>query len=195
MTYFPRAIVALIAMGSALLIGGGVITRARAQSQPQAQGRPGAASPLAAQPLDRLSATGARPLFTPSRRPPAPPPAPIISRPPPTPPTVTLFGVVMDDDGARAIVQAGPASEIRRVGIGDNVSGWKVAQIEARKLVLARDGRLATFTMFSADGKPARNANRQRQPSPPPTSMSPRPRGYVPPRAPPAPPWARVKAK
>jgi hypothetical protein len=41
-----------------------------------------------------------------------------------------------------------PQNEIRRVRIGDDVGGWKVAQIEGRRLVLSLDSRLAIFTMF-----------------------------------------------
>lgn len=108
-------------------------------------------SPLAAQPLDRFSVTRERPLFSPTRRAPAPPvvaaPAP---PPPPPPPDVVLLGVVMDGENAGAIVRAGPAAKIARVRIGDEIGGWKVGQIEERKLVLLFNGRTATFTMFSA---------------------------------------------
>jgi len=109
-----------------------------------------AVSPLAAQPFDRLSATRERPLFSPTRRPPAPPPeiaAP--PPPPPPPPTIVLLAVVMDGEEARAVVRAGPEAKIMRVGIGDDIGGWKVGQIEARQLVLSRDDRSAKFTMFS----------------------------------------------
>ena len=41
-------------------------------------------SPLAAQALDRLSATRERPLFSPTRRPPPPPPA-VVAAPEPPP--------------------------------------------------------------------------------------------------------------
>jgi hypothetical protein len=115
-------------------------------------------SPLAAQPLDRLSATRERPLFSPTRRPPPPPPQVAAAPPPPPapPPNVALFGIVMDGDEARAVVRAGPAEKIMRVGIGDDIGGWKVAQIEGRRLVLALNGRIATFMMFS--GNSANNA-------------------------------------
>jgi hypothetical protein len=124
-------------------------------------------SPLAAQPLEQLSATRERPLFSPTRRPPpepavvvqGPPPPP----PPPPPPDVALYGIVMDGEQARAVIRANAADKLTRVGIGDDVGGWKVAQIEGRKLVLALDGRLATFVMFS--GKVSRDA-------PPSDSMS-----------------------
>jgi hypothetical protein len=118
-------------------------------------------SPLAAQPLDRLSATRERPLFSPTRRPPAPPPpvvqAPEPPPPPPPPPDVALFGIVMDGDEAHAVVRAGPAAKIMNVRVGDDIGGWKVAQIEGRQLVLSLDDRIATFMMFagnSATGAP-----------------------------------------
>jgi hypothetical protein len=182
---FRRSIVTLAALGSALMLGGVAVTRAHAQTQPQTQPQvqahaattpaTGLVSPLAAHPADRLSATRERPLFSPSRRPPAPPPAPIIGppppAPPPAPPNVTLVGIVMDTEEARAIVQAGPQNEIRRVRIGDDVGGWKVTQIEGRKLVLSLDSRLAMFTMFGGHGNPApKVANKQLQPSSSPSS-------------------------
>lgn len=119
-------------------------------------------TPLAAQPLDGLSATRERPLFSPTRRP-QPPPAPVVAAPEPLPPPapppdVALFGIVMDGEEARAVVRAGPAAKIMRVGIGDDIGGWKVAQIEGRQLVLSRDGRIATFTMFV--GRSANSASR-----------------------------------
>ena len=166
------SIVAVFALGSALILGGVAVTRAHAQTQPQTQPRPqvqahapaaptaGLASPLAVHPLDRLSATRERPLFSPSRRPPAPPPPPIVSPPPPPPgpPNLTLVGIVMDAEEARAIVQSGPKNEIRRVRIGDDIGGWKVAQIEGRRLVLKLDSRVATFSMFSGHRNPAPRA-------------------------------------
>jgi hypothetical protein len=68
---------------------------------------------------------------------------------------VTLFGVVMDAGEARAIVQSGAAGQVRRVRIGDDIDGWKVTQIEQRRLMLSLDGRVATFTMFNSQGNPA----------------------------------------
>ena len=112
------------------------------------------ANPLEAQSLDRLSATRERPLFSPTRRPTPPPPPP----PPevaafavvPQPPNLQLFGIVVDDEGARAIVRSSN-EKVDRVQIGDDIGGWKVSQIEGRRLVLSLDGRFATFTLFSND--------------------------------------------
>jgi hypothetical protein len=133
-------------------------------------------SPLAAQPLDRLSATRERPLFSPTRRPPPPPPPVVVAPepppPPPPPPDVALFGIVMDGDEAHAVVRAGPAAKIMNVRVGDDIGGWKVAQIEGRQLVLSLDDRIATFMMFtgnSPNGAPpvdreTQSADRQAQP-------------------------------
>ncbi|HEY2531547.1 MAG TPA: hypothetical protein VGJ20_27045 [Xanthobacteraceae bacterium] len=125
---------------------------AAAAPPPHADGHPAAAavSPLAAQPLERLSATRERPLFSPTRHPPPPPPTVVAAPPPPAaPPDLALLAVVMDGDEACAIVRAGAAAKSKRVRIGDDIGGWKVGQIEAQKLVLLLDGRRATFTMFS----------------------------------------------
>ncbi len=164
---------------------------------PQAgEGREGAAlpSPLAAQPLDRLSATRERPLFSPTRRPPPPPPPVVVAPepppPPPPPPDVALFGIVMDGDEARAVVRAGPAAKIMQVRVGDDIGGWKVAQIEGRQLVLSLDDRIATFTMFtgnSANSAPPINretqsADRQSQ-----TQPQPQPQNQMQQNAPPPP--------
>jgi hypothetical protein len=128
-----------------------------ADQAPQAIVEDGAAplSPLAAEPLDRLSATRERPLFSPTRRPPPPPP-PVVNipeppPPPPPPPKVALFGVVMDGDEVHAIVRTGPAAPVKHVRIGDDIGGWKVTQIDERRLVLALDDRIATFTMFAGN--------------------------------------------
>jgi len=113
------------------------------------------ANPLEAQSLDRLSATRDRPLFSPSRRPVPPPPPPVEQAaapiPPPPPPNVKVFGIVLDDEGARAIVRTG-TEKVDRVQIGDHIGGWTVSQIEGRYLVLSLDGRFAKFTLFTDEG-------------------------------------------
>jgi hypothetical protein len=163
---FPRSpAIAALLLAPALAAG----------QAPDAPAEQGAAppSPLAGEPLDRLSATRERPLFSPTRRPPPPPP-PVVQRaepppPPPPPPTVALFGVVMDGDEARAIVRTGPAADMRRVRVGDDIGGWKVAEIDGRRLVLVLDDRVATFTMFAGNA----GAPRGGPETPPPVSAPP----------------------
>jgi general secretion pathway protein N len=139
-------------------------------------------SPLAALPLERMSNTRDRPLFSPTRRPPPPPPVVAVAPPPPLPPPdVALLGVVMDGEDARAVVRTGPAAKILRVGIGDDIGGWKVGQIEARQLVLLLDGRTATFTMFTDNYKKASANAGAVQPSPgtPPQNAAPQPQSVA----------------
>jgi hypothetical protein len=116
-------------------------------------------NPIAEIPLDRLSATRNRPLFSPSRRPPAPPPPAAIAtrverapQPLPlSPPGVALFGIVVGAQGARAFIATGAADRIIGVRPGDVVSGWTVTEITKRNLVLSHAERSATFTLFSPD--------------------------------------------
>jgi hypothetical protein len=110
-------------------------------------------NPLAAQSLERLSATVDRPLFSPSRRPPASTASPVAMVPeplaPPAPPDLVLSGIVMDGERALAVVRIGAEKKILHAQLGDNIGGWTVSQIEGRRLVLSLDGRLATFTLFN----------------------------------------------
>ena len=148
MTCRRSAIIALVVLSCI------VSSASCALAQPSDQSTGTLANPLEAQPLDRLSATRERPLFSPTRRPIPPPPPPPPEAAPvavvPQPPNVQLFGIVVDDEGARAIVRSG-AEKVDRVQIGDDIGGWKVSQIEGRRLVLSLDGRFATFTLFSND--------------------------------------------
>jgi hypothetical protein len=144
----PRAAFALLLL-SALVFS----DAARAEEPERAAAA--LANPVAAQSLDQLSMILDRPLFSPSRRRlPAPPP-PVVQAPAPPalpapPPDLVLFGVVMDGESARAVVRAGADKRLLRAQIGDEIDGWKVAQIDGRKVVLAsQDGRFATYRLFN----------------------------------------------
>ena len=108
-------------------------------------------NPLAAQSLEQLSATVDRPLFSPTRRPPAPSvtSTPEQQAPAAPPPDLVLSGIVMDGESAHAVVRVGAQKKIVYARIGDDISGWKVSQIEARELVLSLDGRSITYTLFN----------------------------------------------
>jgi hypothetical protein len=129
---------------------------APASTPAQAAAEPGGEllNPLAAQSLESLFATRSQPLFVPARRPPAPPsapppPAPVVEREPdaPQPPALTLFGIVMEAEGARAIVR-GPGNESLRLRVGDRVGDWAVTEVERRRLVLSHGDRSETFSLF-----------------------------------------------
>jgi hypothetical protein len=58
----------------------------------------------------------------------------------------------MDAGEARAVVNLESANKTLRLRIGDNIEGWKVTQIETRRLVLSREDRSAIFTLFGGQG-------------------------------------------
>jgi len=174
-----RCISYVICIASLAMFDGAIVAHAQAPAQAQASSSSAAAagtsaSPLAALPLDRFSVTRDRPLFSPNRRPPPPPPAvTVIPKLPPAPPSLTLLGVIMDGEEARAIVQI--ANEVRRLRMGEDVGGWKVTQIEARKLVLSLDSsHSTTFTIFGGQNNALpKEAVKRREASPAPPPPSP----------------------
>lgn len=141
----------IAACGFWLIAALSVTPLARAQTPAQLD------NPVAALSLDGLSATRERPLFSPSRRGPSARvvaiarPAPVPA--PAPPPSIELYGTILDANDALAIVFVTATNQVVRVHIGEEVGGWKVVQIDERKLVLSLEGRTAVFTMFA--DKPA----------------------------------------
>lgn len=133
-------------------------------------------NPVADVPLDRLSNTRNRPVFSSSRRPKAPPAPAAIAAPverapqplPLSPPGVALFGVVVGPQGARAYIATGATDRIIGVRPGDDVSGWTVTAITRSDLVLSRADRSATFTLFSSDNATRTAPQATRTADPPP---------------------------
>ena len=137
---FAPGILTLLAVAAA--------TQAATQPLPEA-------NPLSAQPLAALSATRERPLFVPSRRPPAPAPVKVVHHSetpasPPAAPNVVLLGIIDENNGesAHAVVRLGAGKPLR-LRIGEEVAGWKVARIAGRSLVLTLAERSAEFTLFN----------------------------------------------
>ena len=151
------------APGIVMLLAVVAATQASTQSAP-------AANPLTAQPVEALSATRERPLFVPTRRPPAPPPVIAVQRSevpatPPAAPNVVLLGIIDENDGesARALVRLGGGKPLR-LRVGEEVAGWRVARIEGRRLVLTLAERSAEFTLFN--GAHTDRASSAAQPAP-----------------------------
>jgi general secretion pathway protein N len=128
------------------------------------------ANPLQLQPLDQLSMTHERPLFSPTRRPPPKPVAPVASRseppppPPSPPPSVVLLGIVSEDGDGRAAIRSGDKSagnKVMRVRVGDAVAGWTVERIEPRRLFLTLGDRSVDFALFGP--KPAKSTDSDRR--------------------------------
>ncbi|MBV8664370.1 MAG: general secretion pathway protein GspN [Hyphomicrobiales bacterium] len=112
-------------------------------------------NPLWALPLEKLSATRDRPLFSASRRPPppvvasAPPrPAPVAAKPaaPATPP-FKLLGAIVGVEARIALLKDRATGAVLRVHEGDEQSGWRALSVAARSIVLGRGGDTATLQL------------------------------------------------
>jgi len=84
---------------------------------------------------------------------------------PAPPPSVVLLGIVTEANGARAMVRTDASDKVVRARLGDEIGGWKVTQIEPRRLVLSNDDRSVSFSLFARMG--AKNASRVPAASPP----------------------------
>ncbi|MCS3730569.1 hypothetical protein [Bradyrhizobium betae] len=103
-------------------------------------------NPLWAIPLARLTNSRERPLFAPTRRPPAPVPvampAPVQVGPPPKPPEpekpqLSLLGTIIGSEKIGLFMD--PASKsVVRLKAGDNHNGWTLRGVERRQVELAR---------------------------------------------------------
>ena len=116
------------------------------------------ANPLWAVPLSALSATRNRPLFTPSRRPPAPivinAPAPVAVRPPPPPPPAVaehpnfvLVGTVAGENDSVAVFIDNTTRDAVRLRTGEGHSGWVVQSIDRRTATLQKGGQSETLEL------------------------------------------------
>jgi general secretion pathway protein N len=122
-------------------------------------------NPVELQPLQQLSATKDKPLFSSARRPPPKPVTPVARQeplPPPPPPNVVLLGIVCENgDGRAAIRGSDKGDKVTRVRAGDDVSGWKVERIEPRRLVLTQGERSVDFALFGGGAKAAKSSERR----------------------------------
>lgn len=102
-------------------------------------------NPLWTIPLGRLTASRERPLFAPTRRPPAPAPiampAPIqAAAPPPAEPekpTLSLLGTIVGREKIGLFIDSASKSVVR-LKAGENHKGWTLRAVERRQVELAR---------------------------------------------------------
>src|SRR5215475_6218986 len=134
--------------------------------RPAASGEVTISNPVERQPLQELTATRERPLFSSTRRPPPKVVAPVARQepppPPPPPPSVVVLGIMSENGEARAAIRSAdkrPADKVSRVRMGDDVGGWKVERIEPRRLVLTQGDRSVDFVLFAAADKGAKSAD------------------------------------
>ncbi len=116
------------------------------------------ANPLWAMPLKQFSATRERPIFLPSRRPPAPavttavvPKAIVVPKPKePERPQVSLVGTISGDDEKFGLFIDQSTKAVVRLKLGEEFQGWKLQSIQGREAALEKDQQVVTLMMPQA---------------------------------------------
>ncbi len=115
-----------------------------------------AANPLWATPLSALTATRARPLFTPSRRPPAAivanvpvvTPHPAASPPrPPEHPNLMLVGTVVAENEGVAVFIDSSTNDTVRLRTGEGHLGWILQSVDRRTVTLQKADQSETLEL------------------------------------------------
>jgi general secretion pathway protein N len=95
--------------------------------------------------LDLYSATRERPLFSPTRRPPAravAPPTDVTAAPVVAPPPqLVLSGVLLKTGEGIALLRKVTELKAGPYRLGQSIDGWRLAAIESRRVLISRDGR------------------------------------------------------
>jgi hypothetical protein len=135
---------------------------ADASSPKHADDRAGG-NPLWTIPLNTLTATRGRPIFSPSRQPPPPAivaapyvPPPLASTPAePDRPQLMLVGTVTGDTEAFGIFLDQTANKIVRLKLGDLHGGWILRQVRGREVMLQRKDEIIFLSLPPPGTKPA----------------------------------------
>lgn len=131
---------------------------------PEARQAPPGGNPLWGIPMDALSATRERPIFSASRRPPAPPPPPmpVAEAPPPPPPPpehppFTLVGTAIGPAQSVALVLDQTTRSLVRLHVGEAASGWYLRSVELRTMTVEKNSQIVTvsFPVGAAPEGPA----------------------------------------
>jgi general secretion pathway protein N len=123
-------------------------------------------NPLWTIPLSALSATRERPIFSPSRRPPAPAvfavaaelPKPVPAPPEPTRPPLVLVGTVVGEFQQIGIFLEETTKEMVRLAMGEEHGGWVLRSVDRSGVQFERGARTATLMLRPPDKTPASSA-------------------------------------
>jgi general secretion pathway protein N len=129
---------------------------------PDQNAKPRVGNPLWTIPLNALSATRDRPLFSVSRRLPivAVPmaaPAPkqeAVAPPPPERPLLTLIGTIVSPRASVAMLRGSSSEAISRLRIGEENDGWRVRGIDLRSIVVEKGPQSVKLDLPRPDGSP-----------------------------------------
>src|ERR1700733_6950166 len=119
---------------------------------PSPPGAPAAERPLSANPLwgtsvKQFSVTRERPIFLPSRRPPATPPSAItvakVASPTqpkePEQPQLSLVGTISGDDAKFGIFIDQATNAVVRLKLGEDFQGWQLRSVQGRGVAFQKD--------------------------------------------------------
>lgn len=132
---------------------------------PVARDRGPSGNPLWGIPLRVLTATRERPLFSPSRRPPAPPvvaapaaaPRPVAAPKPPEPerPPLTIVGTIVGDSESMAVFVEEGSNNVIRIRAGQDHDGWVLRSVHGREAFFEKDERKATLALPAPGATPS----------------------------------------
>lgn len=117
------------------------------------------ANPLWAIPLSQLSETRDRPIFSVSRRPPAPPAAakPVTVKAPPSKPPerpqLSLVGTIASGEEGFGIFLDQATRAALRLKVGEDHQGWKLQSIHGREVTLEKDQQTTVLSLPSPVGQ------------------------------------------
>jgi general secretion pathway protein N len=116
-------------------------------------------NPVWAVPLSQLSATRDRPIFSPSRRPPAPLPLPVVAKvvepakpSKPEGPPLILVGTVAGGDSGIAVFVEQATESVIRLRVNENHQGWILRSIQGREVTLLKDHKSSVLALAPPGG-------------------------------------------
>jgi hypothetical protein len=130
--------------------------RAATAAAPSSEPAPTSANPLWAIPLSALTATRDRPLFSASRRPPAPAVVPVAVAPAPPPPpppaepekpNLVLVGTILGEANSFGIFIDQNSRTALRLKLGEQFEGWTLRSVQKREAMLIKDQQIAVVAM------------------------------------------------
>ena len=143
--------------------GTGVAGLLEASRAPDPGAKPRAGNPLWTVPLNTLSATRDRPLFSASRRPPvvalpivAPPQKhEVLAPPPPERPSLRLIGTIVGRKASLAMLQGSDTDAVLRLRVGEENNGWLIRGIGLRSIVVEKGPESVQLDLPRPNGAPA----------------------------------------
>ena len=114
----------------------------------------GSGNPLWAISLASLTATGERPIFSPTRRPPPVAVKPVVTQlPSAAQPLLALVGAIAGESEGIAIFLDGTTKGIIRLRTGETHAGWTLQEVKAREAVLEKDHKTAVLAIPNPTAK------------------------------------------